>query len=203
MLLLQYSWVVDSEGWNNLLGLYRGLTSVVLKLFDTVERSRFSSMLKYSPRMRIECHLGSCTVPSDEAIFAHCLTCTKISNTQNVHLDDFIDLSRRLMTILHALKLRRRDLETSDLILDIARYLFSLPNLLPDGFIGLLMIEDGRAQVMLLYYFAAVSRLPTERFWWMRERAVYMFEAISTNLGDTCMECTGRAREILDEGDSD
>jgi hypothetical protein len=211
MLLLQYSWTYDSEGWSNLLGLYRGLRSIVIEFIETLDGSdgsrlttMFTSMLSYSPRMRIERHFQNTKIPSDiEDIFIHVLSCPKISDSQPDELTDFTEPSNRLMTILFALKLGMRDLEASGLILDVARYLFSWPNLLPNCFINLLRRDDERAQVILLYYFAAVSRLRADRFWWMRERGVYMFEAILNSIADRCTECTDRAREIYNNEGSE
>lgn len=48
-----------------------------------------------------------------------------------------------------------------------------------------------------MYYFAAATRLRSERFWWMRERSVYTCEAILLRLGDRCEECTSWARALV------
>jgi len=202
MLLLQYLWTFNSEWWQSILGLYRGLTHIVLDFGDLSERNPFSSMLIYSPRMRIEGYLKDKEVPSNlEEVFSHCLSCTQISGLLNGNYRDYAEPSQRLVTIMCALRLGSRHLEESGLVHDVARYLFSWPNLLPDRFVSFLKIGDRRAQVILLYYFVAVSRLRCERFWWMRDRAVYMFEAISFSLGERCTDCTGRATEMFEEED--
>ena len=209
MLLLQYSWTYDSEGWSGLLGLYRGLTNIVIGFTGTLDgsdgsrvRKMFTSMLIYSPRRRLERHFQNMHIPSDiEDVFAHVLCCRKISDKQPDELTDFTEPSRRLKSILFALKLGTRNLEALGLMIDVARYLFSWPNLLPNFFIRLLQQEDERAQVILLYYFAAVSRLRADRFWWMRERGVSKFESILESIGDRCRECTDLAREIYNSED--
>jgi hypothetical protein len=155
-------------------------------------------MLTYSPRSKIERRFEDSTLPSEiEAFFDHCLTCTKISDNKDRNMSDCMDAAHRLIPILCALMLGRHCLEASGLILDVARYLFAWPNLLSDDFINLVKINDERCQVILLYYFAAVSRLHSERFWWMRERSVYTCEAILLRLGDRCEECTSWARELV------
>lgn len=154
-------------------------------------------MITYSPRSNIERYFNDTTLPSNiEAFFNHCLTCTKISDKDR-NLSDSVDAARRLIPILCALMLGHHCLEASGLMLDVARYLFAWPNLLSDNFINLVKINDERCQVILLYHFAAISRLRSERFWWMRERSVYMCEAILLWLGDRCEECTGWARELV------
>jgi hypothetical protein len=171
---------------------------------DGSSTSMFTLMLAYSPRMRIERHFQNMQIPSDiEDIFTHALSCTKISGAQPDELSDFKEPSNRLKTIFFALKLGPRHLEESGLMLDVARYLFSWPNLLPNSFISLLRREDERAQVIMLYYFAAVSKLRADRFWWMRERGIYMYESVLRNLGDKCTECTDRAEEIFGSEDAE
>jgi hypothetical protein len=132
-----------------------------------------------------------------EPVFAHIITCTKISDTQPKDPNDFYLPMQRLTAILWALDPDDKRQEDSTLKFDAARYLFTLPSFLPSGFIRLLNSEDGRAQVTILYYFAAISRLESERFWWMRKRAVQMFRQISGYVGDRCEQCTSRAKEIF------
>ena len=168
MLMLQYSWEVslstiqnanrDPEGFVSLLGLYSGLRYIVFKIWDARDRSRFDSMITYSPRLRIERYFEDTNFPSEiEAFFDHCITCTKISGNENRNLNDRIDAAHRLIPILCALMLGRHFLEASGLMLDVARYLFAWPNFLSDDFIHLVKMNDEICQVILLYYFAAVS----------------------------------------------
>lgn len=208
MLILQYSWEFSlstiqdmsrhAEGFSSLLGLYSGLRYIVFEIVDARGGSRFDSMLTYSPRLKIERYFEDSNLPSEmKVFFGHCLTCTKISDNKDRNLSDCVDAAHRLIPILCALKLGHRFLEASGLILDVARYLFAWPNLLSDDFIHLAKINDERPQVVLLYYFAAVLNIRSERFWWMRERLVYMCKAILLRLGDRCEECTGWARELI------
>ena len=214
MLLLQYSWTYDSDGWDCLMAFYKGMMNVVLefiKSWGVTNRvdglgmsNRFTSLLLYSPRMHIEAYFKDVAIPSGiQAIFAHVLTCTQISDTQPDDENGFMEPSKRLMAILAALQLNHQELEASGLMLDVARYLFSFPTLLPIGFVDMLKKEDERAQVIVLYYMAAVSRLAPGRFWWMRERGFYMYEMVLQNLGNKCTECTRHVAEILEGRDSD
>lgn len=90
-------------------------------------------------------------------------------------------------------------LETSSIYLDVARYLFTWPNLQLYEFGALIGNRNPRYQAILLFYFAGIIKLRSERFWWMRRRAVYMFESICRNLQDKCKVCTGMARMLIDE----
>jgi hypothetical protein len=202
LLLLQYSWNFDSEVWNrdeSLTGLYRGLTSITRSCLDRVSGSScLTPMLGYSPRRHIEQRMRMAGVAQKiDGALLHILTCTKISDVQPQNPIDFYDPIERLNAILWALDPDRNGVGNLDLELPAARYLFSLPNWLPDGFIQLAKMNDGRAQAILLYMFAAISRLRSERFWWMRKRALYVFKEISLRLGNRCVECTGRAHEIF------
>ena len=118
MLLLQYSWTYDSEGWRGLETFYRGLTSVVLKFIESshvYEPDSFTGMLAYSPRLHIEGYFENTPIsPRMGSIFAHVLTCTKISQSQPDDTNDIIEPSRRLMTILLGISLVGRRLKRKD-----------------------------------------------------------------------------------------
>jgi hypothetical protein len=198
LLLIQYSWTFESQTWSSLLGLYRGLKDVTFALLSKIQGGWLSPILGCCPKLRIE-HYMTITEETfhPKPDLTHCLTCTKISDIQPENPSDFSDPIQRLMEILWALDLDCSRPERHDLKLDAARYLFSVPGWLSDGFIRLIRLEDGRAQVFMLYYFAAISRLKSETFWWMRKRANYMFEAISLSLGNRCEECTRPGKEIF------
>jgi hypothetical protein len=204
MLLIQYSWTLDSGEWSSLLdlyGLYHGMMSITISCIDRAPQLRWGSlspMLGYSPRLHIERCMKDMAVPCPlDAAFLHCLTCTKISDTKPEDTNVFYDPIRRLSSILWALDLDHKRFEQSGLTFAASRYLFTLPHFFGDSFLHLLRLQDGRAQVILLYYFAAVSRLKSDQFWWMRVRAIHMFEHISHSLGNKCVDCTARAYEIF------
>lgn len=200
MLLLQYSWTLNSSGWRCISGLYKGVRQTVLNFWDFGEESRLAPMLAYSPRLHLEQHLKDKATPADiEAMFSHFLRCSKISENSNGTSDDIVIPSQRLIAIMCSIRLGRPYLEKAGLMRAVARYLFSWPGLLPEGIVDLLRMRDTRAQVLMLYYFAIVSRLPSESFWWMRERAVFMCSGIFASLGERCEECTGPARKLLEE----
>lgn len=202
MLLLQYSWTYESEGWGSLEQFYRGLTGIVLKFIESLhadEHDSITSMLVYSPRLHIESYFENTPISSDiEDIFVHVLTCEKISETQSEDINYLVVPSKRLMTILSGLSLGWERIEAEGLTLAVARYLFSWPNLLPTFFVEMLKKKDQRVVVIMLYYFAAVSRLPTERFWWMKERGTCMYGRILETLGDKCVECTSYGIAIFE-----
>jgi len=200
ILLVQYSWTFmspdtaaepNTDAWFTMLGLYSGLHNVVLSFYHLLDKSRFRRMMKYSPTMRIEAYLRSISMPTNmDGLFHHCLTCSKISDGGEMSSGDCTDASRRLILILCAMRLGQNRLEASGILLDVARCLFTWPTLLSPGFKRLIKLEDGRSQIILLYYFAAVSRLHGEGFWWMRERAICMFKSIWAKLEGKCTQCT-------------
>ncbi|KAH8786800.1 hypothetical protein F5882DRAFT_403622 [Hyaloscypha sp. PMI_1271] len=186
LLLLQYSWNFDSEVWNRdgtLTGLYRGMMAITLSCLDEVREGSLSPMLRYSPRLHIEQRMRIAgTAYKVDDVPLHILSCTKISNIQPENSSDFLNPIERLNSILWALGPDRSGSANLDLELPAAR---------------LVTMNDGRAQTLLLYWFAAISRLRSERFWWMKKRALYLFDEVSLGLGNRCVECTSRAHEIL------
>lgn len=213
-LLLQYSWEspvsggswsadYDDEGWETLLGLYSGVRNIVFTFWELKHGgSCFTPWLIYSPKTSIEQYFIDQPIPPDlEACFHHVLTCNKISNDLETDFAACQYAADGLIVIWRALKLGLPALETSDIYLDTARFLFTWPNLHPAGLLNLTASKRVRAQVILLYYFAAVIRLRSERFWWMRRRAVYMFDSIFDRLKDKCDVCTGMAKILRDEED--
>jgi len=214
MLLLQYSWestptvsdtVADNEGWNNLLILYTGVKNIVFEFWDmTLGGCQFTPHLIYSPRIAIDIYFQDSPVPADiKVVFDHCLNCTQIADDQGRDLSNCVDACQRLTAIWRAVRLGPQGLDKSGLLLDLARYLFTWPNMLSAGFRDLTSTEESRAQAILLYYLAAIVRLTVhcQRFWWMRQRAINMFESIFSRLKDRCQKCTGMARELLEEKD--
>jgi hypothetical protein len=206
MLLLQYSWAAsvpddagESDGWDALLGLYIGLRRLLLQLGK--DESRFNSSMIYSPRLSIEQYLGGRPVPLDiEYCFNHVVGCVKISDDL-LGLIDCASAAQRLTTIWSALKLGVPALESSHIFLDVARYLFTWPIFQSAGFLDLMNKDNGRCQAIMLYYFAGVIRFRSHRFWWMRRRAVFMFDSIFDRLKDKCELCTGMARTLRGEED--
>lgn len=201
MLLMQFAWHLDAQVLNNnsgLSALYRGLMSVTLSCLPRVSGGTLFPMLYYSPRLHIErCMMVAGTKSSVDEVFTHILACDKISDIQPEDPEFFSEPLQRLNTIYWALDSDGSGTGEAGLDLDAARYLFSLPNWLPNGFINKFRLHDGRAQVILLYFFAAVLKLKSERFWWMRKRALFIFGEVARILGDRCVECTGRAHDIF------
>lgn len=213
MLLLQNLWGspiqtvnADFTSWDSLLGLYRGVKDIVFTFWELKHGSRFTPWLVYSPSTSIAKYLV--TQPADpeiEACFSHCLTCTQITADTETDLEECEYAVRGLIAIWRALKMGIPALEASSIYLDVARYLFTLPITLPiinpDGFGNRANMKNARYQTILLYYFAAIIKFKSARFWWMQSRARLMFEWLLVNLRDKCDVCTGMARVLIDEED--
>ena len=201
MLLLQYSWDIDSHVWSDggSLALYRGLGSITLSCLHKVSGGTFSAMIIWNPKFCIEnCMLNAGAQNTAlDGVFAHILTCTKISDILSENSSDVSDILERMSMILWALEQGPVLSKEFDLELVAARYLFTLPSWFSDGFLILVKIPDVRAHVVLLYYLAAITKLKCDRFWWMTKRAIFMFKEMSRMIGDKCFECTGRAQEIF------
>jgi hypothetical protein len=200
MLLLQYSWDIDSQVWSDggSLGLYRGLVSITFSCMPRVRGGSFCGMLNWSPRLRIEkCMISAGAKCTLDGVFAHILICNKISEIQPEDPSDLSDILQRLSMIFWALDPGPDEFGEVGLELAAARYLFTLPTWFSHGLMRLVRLSDGRAQVVSLYYFTAVTQLRSEKFWWMTKRAIYMFKEMSRIIGDKCVECTGRAQEIF------
>lgn len=206
LLLLQYSWTFDSQVWSSsVMGLYRGLKSVT---HFSLDDERFQGqdlypMLQSSPRQHIEQCMQRIGVFSPPlSALSHCLTCDTISTRLPEDPEDLASPVRRLTTILWGLEVGCQLLqdEASNLKLDAASYLFYLPCWFSDGFIRLLEEDDPRSNVIMLYYLAVISRLEDERFWWMKERAVFIYGVKLLQLENKCPECLGVAEDIFVRG---
>jgi hypothetical protein len=213
LLLLQFSWEFtlptseeshsENAGWHTMLGLYRGVRNVINEVWGMNSKSsRFAQFWAYNPKKTIELYFENTIVPPNiEACFNHCLTCTKISNNKGDDLNICIDASQRLIGILCALKMGPRELEDTNLLIDVARCLFTWPTALAAKLFELSETSDKRCHVIMLLYFAAIARIRSEQFWWMRDRAIYMFETLFLTLQGECEECTGMIRQLFDEDD--
>lgn len=225
LLLLQHAWlweeppttVLDisacTEGWSDVIGLYSGVWNIVVNIWKHQKfGSRFSFILCYSPRLAMEAYLdklGNSVPPDIEACFTHFLNCKEIADDGERDLTAVISQSRHLFIIWRVIRLGPQTLEDSGLVLSTARFLFTWPilhYLCFDHFVGsldLVCIDDTRNQAMLLYYFAAIAQftLHFDNYWWMRARAIRMFEMIFSQLEHKCHECTGNAKKLFEGED--
>jgi hypothetical protein len=133
-----------------------------------------------------------------EALFFHCLRCSKNSSHNGTAMNDYLSCTSRLVPVLSAIMLGRRNLEVIGLMQDVARYLFMWSLFLSDAFIKLVKSNDEKANTIMLYYYAAVAWLGPKRFWWMQERSISTCNALLLAIGDKCEECTSLACRLLD-----
>ncbi|KAN0091720.1 hypothetical protein V8E51_017567 [Hyaloscypha variabilis] len=207
LLILQYAWacpelnnrdVNDAVdfGFGSLIGLYSGMRSLSLSLL-TIRDQYLHSIMFHRPIFAIKRYSeGTSVVAELEEFFTHCCKCPEWCGTGDQNFDTRMEAARRLLPILAALKLGERELEKSDVMQDIPRYLFVLPLVSSEQYGHLLRNNDEASLVILLYYFALVRRLLSGKYWWMRERSAHLCEWLLTRLGDKCERCVGWAREI-------
>ena len=204
MLLVQHWWAdPDSQaGFDCLVELTAGLTTIVLTAFSRGGRSRLDWIVYYHPTVTLRWHTEKTSSPAEiEALLLHCLTCTKISKHNRTAFNNYSNATTRLVPALAAIKLGRRNLEATGLMQDVARYLFTWPLFLSDDFIKLVKGNDERAQIVMLYYYAAVAWLGPGRFWWMQRRSISTCKALLLAIGDKCEECTSWASQLFEERD--
>ena len=211
MLILQYTWanmeVADEDGcyrfsseFGNLIGLYSGMKQLGLMMWS-VGDPYLDSIMTYRPSQRICHYLEDTSLPLElETFFMHCCRCSTWSEATEETFNHRMNAARGLIPLLAAFKLERSALELSGLMPDILRCLFTWPLITPVGFRTLLERDDEASLVIVLYYFAAILGLASDKYWWMLERAEYLCRSILRRLGDRCEQCTGWASEICFHG---
>jgi hypothetical protein len=92
------------------------------------------------------------------------------------------------------------DIEGSGYSSDILRYLFTWPALCTNGFVQQVKEENMASLTMLFYYYSAILGVYSERIWWMRDRAIFMWRALNEKLKGSCERCTAPARHLYNGG---
>lgn len=179
-----------------------GLKDCIIVARNVFNRTKWARVLLYSPKVNLHRYLMQSRSTADrlEKVFLHCVDCglgtTDADNASSVN----ISAIRRLIVVLNVICISSPDVESSGLLPDIYRYLFTWPTsgrTSTKGFV--LQLGEGNpvSLTILLYYYAAVLRVYTDKIWWMRDGAVMMFNKLSSKLGGHCSQCTDIPLSLL------
>jgi hypothetical protein len=205
ILLIHYSWTYVDAGPNDELdigylfretvALLHGLKDCVVAAQDVFHQTKWSKVLMYSPRLNLERYIreskGNNPMFSD--MFHHCLFCGLGTKCTDGASADNMSAASRLLIPLQALKLSLPDFHGSDVASDVLRYLFTWPTLCTKGYVQQVKENNPTSLTILLYYYSAIVSVLSDKIWWMRDRAIFMFNILRSRLEGQCDECTGPA----------
>ncbi len=205
ILLVHYTWTCmekDITGdidlamnYNRTADHFHGLKDYMYIAQEVFKQSKCSLILVYSPRINLERYLmrSPSTVDKLEDIFLHCLSCGLGSNGSVDACDVNFPAIKRLIIPLSVICISSPGVESTGLLPDLYRYLFTWPTSgrgSTKGFI--LKVGEGNwvSLTILLHYYAAILRVYTENIWWMRDGATIMFYQLRAKLSGRCSRCT-------------
>jgi hypothetical protein len=95
----------------------------------------------------------------------------------NVHrFDAYMQECRRLIPVISVLKLSKCGGDVLPYLSDSIRYLFTFPGFFGEQFLQLVEQEDECVQIVLTYYYATISLLASDTYWWSQKRTRIMLE---------------------------
>jgi hypothetical protein len=173
---------------------FLGLKDCMFVAQGVFSQTKWSRVLLYSPRVNLERLLiksQSLTEKLDN-IFLHCIHCgLGTMDPDNTSVNN-ISAIKRLMIVLKVICISSSDIESTGLLPDIYRYLFTWPSSGRSSTKGLILqVGEGNpvSLTILLYYYAAILRVYTEKIWWMKDGATAMFNRLRSKLGGHCAQC--------------
>lgn len=200
-IFIHYAWFSIGQDANidiDIAGSFRqiadhshGLKDCVVVARDVFEKTRWAKTLHHSPKIRLESFSSKTpsTVTKISDVFIHSIFCgvgTKIpANASN----DNSDALTRLLIPVNVILISAPDIESSGLMEDIYRYFFTWPTKCTKGFLQ--QVDEGNpvSLLILMYYYAAIVRVDSERIWWMRDGALRMFNQLRAKFNGQCLRC--------------
>jgi hypothetical protein len=213
VLLIHYSWTstwtcIDSQlnggfdlgmAFRQIVSHLHGLKDCLVVTYDLFLKTEWAAIMKYSPKASLaRCLLESGRKPDElEAIFAHTVFCglgTKIP--ANASADNAMALTR-LVIPMSVICLNLPDFKESRIKSDVYRYLFTWPTMCTKGFVQQVNEGNLASLTILLYYYAAIVSVYSEKIWWMRDGATYMYRTLRSKLDGCCDRCTTKPLDLF------
>ncbi len=212
ILLIHYAWACMENDLNGDIDIamnfsrtsdhFHGLKDCMFVAHEVFRHTKWALVLLYSPRINLERYLMQSQSMADklENVFLHCLSCGLGIKVSVNACDDNISAIKRLIIPLSVICMSSPDIESTGLMSDLYRYLFTWPpsgRTSTKGFI--LKVGEGNlvSLTILLYYYAAILRVYSEKIWWMRDGATMMFNKLRAKLGGRCSRCTDIPLSLL------
>ena len=181
---------------------FHGLKDCIIVAHEVFLQTKWARILLYSPRVNLERYLMQSQPISDklESIFLHCISCGLGTGMTSNASENNMCAIRRLIIVLNVICIASPDIESSGLLPDIHRYLFTWPTSgrwSTKGFILQLGEGNPASLTILLYYYAAILRVNTEKIWWMRDAATKMISKLRPKLDGHCSRCIDLPLSLL------
>jgi hypothetical protein len=200
-LLIHYAWICIGQDQNADVDIpasfgqisdhSRGLKDCVVVARNIFEKTQWATVLRHSPKIILERYAGESQSIANKFrdAFGHCLFCGLGTRMPANASNDNVDALTRLIIPMTVICLTSPDIESSGLMPDIYRYLFTWPTKCTKGYIQ--QVDEGNpvSLIILLFYYAAILRVDTERIWWMRDGASRMFNKLRSMFSGQCSRC--------------
>jgi hypothetical protein len=187
-----------------MVSLGQGVKECVLTGQDFMGTSEWWSVISYSPKVNLERYVRELAGEESENVhnnmFHHFIFCGQGTRDPKGTSADNLSAASRLAIALRVIYLTMPDIEGSGYLSDIFRYLFTWPALCTNGFVQQVKEENMASLTMLFYYYSAILAVYSERIWWMRDRAIFMWRALNEKLKGRCERCTAPARHLYNGG---
>jgi len=213
VLLIHYSWTstwtsIGSQlnggldlgmAFRQIVSHLHGLKDCLLVTYDLFLKTEWATIMMYRPKTSLtRCLLESGRRADElEATFGHTIFCglgTKIP--ANASADNSMALTR-LVIPMSVICLNLPDFKESGIKSDVYRYLFTWPTMCTKGFVQQVNEGNLTSLTILLYYYAAIVSVYSEKIWWMRDGAIYMYRALRSKLDGCCDRCTTKPMALF------
>ncbi|KAF8854263.1 hypothetical protein BDZ45DRAFT_728926 [Acephala macrosclerotiorum] len=217
LILIQYRWsYIDLDLSHGIeiadlflenINLFAGLKDCVMAVIrtqppgeDFIAQTVWGKILEHSPKERLEEYLFQHNQKRRDCHndFHHCLFCGLGSHDRGGFSPDNINSLSQLIIVLHTIRIAAPDIEASGIAYDIYRYLFTWPPFCTDGFVKQLREHNAVSFLILFYYYGAIVSVYSEKIWWMRDRAFFMFKTLRGMLEGKCEQCIAPAIALCD-----
>ncbi|KUJ21302.1 uncharacterized protein LY89DRAFT_778872 [Mollisia scopiformis] len=210
-LLMLYSWtyieaapgvpVEVVEMFHDPVTLFYCLKDCIVSSQFLLSKTSWSRVFAYRPTEALEEYVRTNKFRDHEfgERMTHVALCGLRSRDPSCSSADNMNAIQRLGNALWAVKLSQGDLEGSGVADDINRYLFTWPPFCTKGFIQQVRDNNPTSLCILLYYYAAIVGILSEKTWWMKDRAWFMYPMLLQKLEGRCEECIAPARELAGE----
>lgn len=173
---------------------FHGLEDCIFVAHEVFAQTKWSRVLLYSPKVNLERYLMAFQPTSQqlERIFLHCIDCGLGTGMAASASENNWSAITRLILVLNVICISSPDIESSGLLPDIYRYLLTWPTIgrwTTKGFILRLGEGNPTSLTILLYYYAAILRVYSDKLWWMKDGATKMFDNLRSKLDGRCSKC--------------
>lgn len=169
-----------------------------------ISATEWGPVLKYRPTANLERYSRESGVDDDEfaRLFTHFIFCGQGTRIKQNSTADNLNAAKRLMIPLHAMFAAWPDVKATGYTSDILRYLFTWPSFCTAGFVQ--QVKDGNmtSLTILFYYYSAILGMYSDKIWYMKDRSMYMHNALRKILQGRCDKCTEPALYFYNAGDT-